>query len=488
MARRNRPRPLLENILLTGIADKGRAVGRTAEGMAIFVEGAVPGDVVDVQVTKKKNSVAEGYTTRIVTPSSDRVTPVCSHFGVCGGCKWQNLTYEAQLRHKEQVVRDALTYIGKVPVKDWRPILGAPQPYHYRNKLEFAFSNKRWLTQEEMTGDRTAQPGCGFHRPGAFDKVVQIDQCHLQPEPSDKIRHFIYQYALDNDLSFYDIRAQEGFLRNMVVRVATTGQVMCLVAFGYEHSQKRTALLDALLEDCLDVTALYYVINTKANDTFLDLPVVSYKGPGYIEERLGHVVFKVGPKSFFQTNTHQAKRLYDVVADFANLTGQENVYDLYTGLGSIALYMAQQAAHVVGIEDVAAAIDDARINAAYNNIGNCTFYAGDVKDILTDDFAAKHGKPDVLITDPPRAGMHAQVVEMLLRLAPPRIVYVSCNPATQARDISLMSAQYEVVRVQPVDMFPHTHHIENVALLQRIDVNDSPLTHLSNELHTENSV
>lgn len=458
---------ILHNVKLTGIADKGLCVGREETGKVVFVEDAVPGDVVDVLVTKKKNDYILGKPVLYHEYSSDRIPHFCQHFGYCGGCKWQHLSYEAQLRYKHEVVVNALQRIAKIPVGELRPIMGADPTVYYRNKMEFAFSNRRWLTEEEMAQGLDKEVNAlGFHRPGAFDKVLDINKCWLQPDPSNAIRNEIRVIAQEQNLSCYDLKKGGGFLRNLLVRVTTLSEVMVLISFGNESPELIKPFLTEVSRRLPQITTLMYCVNPKLNDTLYDLDMQVFTGKGYIEEVLGKVRFRIGPKSFFQTNSRQAERLYNVVADFAALGGNENVYDLYTGLGSIALYVAHRARQVVGIEEVSAAIEDARENAQLNNIDNAIFYAGDVKDILTTDFAARHGAPDVLITDPPRAGMHPQVVEMLLQLACPRIVYVSCNPATQARDLQKLSEKYDVLKVQPVDMFPHTHHIESVALLE----------------------
>ncbi len=458
-----------------GVADRGKGVGRTADGLVVFVEGAVPGDVADVFVQKKKGGFGEGRLEKLLQPSAQRVEPFCQHFSVCGGCKWQHLEYAAQLEHKNQAVIDAFQRIAKVPVGEFLPILGAPETRYYRNKLEFAFSNKRWLLPGEMPPapadePTPAFPGLGFHRAGAFDKVVDIRHCHLQAEPSNAIRNTARAIALEQELDFYDVRRHEGFLRNLMLRTTTTGQCMVLVSFARDEPAAIRQFLDTLLERLQgQISTLVYCVNPKRNDTVFDLDMVCYTGPGYVEEQLGNLQFKIGPKSFFQTNSVQAKNLYDVVVDFAGLTGVENVYDLYTGTGSIALYVAGYCGQVVGIEEVPEAIADAEENRLRNGIKNAIFYAGDVKQVLSPEFVSRHGKPDLVITDPPRAGMHEKAVQFLLELAPPRIVYVSCNPATQARDVQLLATQYRVDKVQPVDMFPHTHHIESVALLTRHD-------------------
>lgn len=467
---RRKKQKILEDVRFTGIADRGKTVGRDPEGRVVFVDrGPAPGDVADVLVLRKRKGFFQGRIVEYKELSADRTQPFCQHFGICGGCKWQHISYEAQLRHKHQVVQDALLRIGKLEIREFLPIMGSVDTTYYRNKMEFSFSSRRWLTKEELNDPTVdvAQDVLGFHAPGAFDKVVDIEHCWLQPDPSNAIRNIARELALQQGLSFYDAKNHEGFLRNMMLRITDVGEVLLLVAFGADDPERYQPFLDGLLERLDSITALYFCINTKVNDFLLDLPLHLYHGKPYVEDRLGDVRFRIGPKSFFQTNTRQARRLYDVVVDFADLQGTENVYDLYTGIGSIALYLASRARQVVGIEEIDAAIADAQVNAQINDIRNTVFYAGDVKDILTPAFAEKHGEPDLLITDPPRAGMHPQVVNMLLQLEAPRMVYVSCNPATQARDLQILSAKYRVDKVQPVDMFPHTHHIENVALLKR---------------------
>ncbi|MBR9920116.1 MAG: 23S rRNA (uracil(1939)-C(5))-methyltransferase RlmD [Bacteroidetes bacterium] len=468
---RKRKRKTLTEVKITGIADKGRSVGRDPEGRVVFVEKAVPGDVVDVLVTRKKKGYMMGFPLKYHSYSEDRVEPFCEHFGACGGCKWQHLDYAIQIREKEQTVRNAIDRIAKVEVGEFFPILGSKETQYYRNKMEYAFSNKRWLAPEELNREDISNEAdvLGFHPQGAFDKIIDITHCWLQGEPSNSLRNAMREIAKEQELAFFDVRAQKGFLRHMIVRTSSLGQTMLIVSFYTDDEEKRQKYLDAVMERFPELTTVIYTINNKANDFLLDLDMHTYSGPGYIEEKLGHVKFRVGPKSFFQTNTSQAEVLYDVVVDFAGLDGTQNVYDLYTGVGSIALYLAKHAKHVTGIEEIAAAIEDANLNATLNNIDNTTFYAGDVKDILTDDFTNKHGKPDLVITDPPRAGMHPKVVEIFRQLKAPKIVYVSCNPATQARDLQLLDDLYEVEKMQPVDMFPHTHHIENVALLKRRD-------------------
>ena len=460
---------ILEKVLITGIADKGKAVGRDAEGMVVFVENAAPGDIVDVRIHKEKSGFSEGSALHIHKLSEDRTQPFCEHFNLCGGCRWQHITYEAQLHHKQVLIENTFKHLAKVPVGEWQPILGCLENTFYRNKIEFTFSNKRWLLHEEMlAGMSNLEDVLGFHRPGAFDKILNVNKCWLQSEPSNAIRNKIKEIAVRRGMSFYDMKLQKGLMRHVLMRITSLGEIMVIVSFHY-RDEKNEPFLDEILECFPNITTLIYCINQKFNDYILDLPMITHSGKGYIEENLGDVRFKIGPKSFFQTNTKQAERLFDTVADFADFDGSENVYDLYTGIGSIALYIAKKVKHVVGIEEVAPAIEDAKENAERNNLTNTTFYAGDVKNILTADFAEKHGKPDVLITDPPRAGMHPSVVNMLLQLAAPKLIYVSCNPATQARDLALMSEKYDVIKVRPVDMFPHTYHVENVALLHLRD-------------------
>ena len=458
---------ILEKVVITGIADKGKAVGRDSEGMIVFVENAAPGDVVDVKIHKEKSGYQEGSVINIHTLSPDRTEPFCEHFNLCGGCRWQHITYESQLHHKQVLVENAFKHLAKVPVGEWLPILGCENNRFYRNKMEYTFSNKRWLLHEEvLKGMSNLEDVLGFHRPGAFDKILNVNKCWLQPDPSNAIRNRAKEIAVEQGLRFYDMKEQRGYMRHIMMRITTLGEIMLIVSFHYEDVEKRVRFLDALLADFPQITTMIYCINQKMNDFVLDLPMVTYSGKGHIEEDLGKVRFRIGPKSFFQTNTKQAERLFDTVVELADFVGDENVYDLYTGIGSIALYIADKVQHVVGIEEIAPAIADAKDNAERNNLKNTTFYAGDVKNILTADFAEKHCKPDILITDPPRAGMHPSVVNMLLQLAAPKLIYVSCNPATQARDIAILHEKYDVVKVRPVDMFPHTHHVENVALLR----------------------
>ena len=464
---RMKKRIVLPGVHINGLADKGRGVGFAPDGRVVFVSEVAPGDVVDVLVKKKKAGFYAGIPEAVHRPSPNRTEPFCSHFHFCGGCKFQHIAYEEQIHQKELIVKDALQRIGKVQVEEFLPILGASETRYYRNKLEFSFSNKKWLTPEELASSASnAEDVLGFHRAGAFDKIVDIQECFLQPEPSNALRNALRRIGHEQGLSFYDARSHQGFLRNVVVRITSIGQTMMLMAFGKRDESAVEGFLNAVLEEFPDLTSVYYCINTKVNDFLGDLPMNHYRGVPWVEEMLGSIRFRIGPKSFFQTNTHQAEKLYSIVADFADLKGEENIYDLYTGLGSIALFLADRCKQVVGIEEVESAITDARENAELNGISNAVFHAGDVKDLLTPEFAKSHGTPDLVVTDPPRAGMHPAVVDMLLQLEAPRIVYVSCNPATQARDMALLSVKYLVNKVMPVDMFPHTHHIESVALLK----------------------
>lgn len=464
---RKKKKVIIPKLEITGIADRGKSVGRDSEGRVVFVNEVAPGDVVDVLILKKKKGYLMGKAQTVHQYSEDRVEPFCKHFTVCGGCKWQHITYAAQLKHKQKIVENALQRIGKVNIGEFRTILPATKTTYYRNKLEFSFSCKKWLSAAELNTDiSNREDVLGFHPAGAFDKIIDIKHCWLQEEPSNQIRNTIKRIAIEQKLSFFDAKENVGFLRNMILRITSLGEILVIFSFLEDDQSKIQPFLNEILRCFPQITSLYYCINPKVNDFILDLEMRCYHGKKFVEEQLKHIRFKVGPKSFFQTNTQQAEALYDLVVEFAGLSGQENVYDLYTGIGSIALYIAKNCKQVVGIEEIEAAIEDAKANAIRNNIDNTTFYAGDVKDILTEEFASKHGKPDLLITDPPRAGMHAKVVQMLLQLKAPKIVYVSCNPATQARDLQLLSEQYEVAKIQPVDMFPHTHHIESVALLE----------------------
>ena len=458
---------ILENLVIESVAAEGKAIAHTPEGQVVFVGFAVPGDVVDVRLIRKKKAWMEGSIIRLVKPSEMRLEPFCEHFGVCGGCRWQPLPYEIQLAAKQRQVYDQLTRIGHLKVPEFSPILGSEKTVAYRNKLEYSASDKRWMTREEIDAGAPAEPGLGFHVGKFFDKVLDIRHCHLQPEPTNAIRLFIKRWCLEHGVTFYNIRENYGQLRNMFIRTTDAGAVMLIVCFG-EDFPEREALLDAVAEAFPQISSLYYVLNGKKNDTIGDLECILFRGEEAIYEQMEGLRFKIGPKSFYQTNTGQAYNLYKVARGFAALTGSETVYDLYTGTGTIAQFVSAGAARVIGIEYVPEAIEDAKVNAAGNGITNCEFFAGDMKDILTADFIAEHGRPDVVIVDPPRAGMHPDVVKTILEAAPRRIVYVSCNPATQARDMEMMSGQYEITAVQPVDMFPHTFHVENVCRLDKI--------------------
>lgn len=461
-------KPLLQNIEIQKIAAEGKSIAYV-DDKVLFVPHTIPGDIVDVQVSRKRKSFLEGFVTRIHRESPLRIKPACQHFGICGGCKWQNLPYEKQLEFKQQEIIENLQRIGKVKLQNVYPILASEEQFNYRNKLEFTFSEKRFLTREEIgsTADIEHTPALGFHVPGLFDKVVDIEECKLQGTPSNEIRNAIKQYALKHHLSFYNIRGQEGFLRTLIIRTASTGEVMVILAFGHEDTAAREGLLEALKAQFPQITSLMYVINEKLNDSLTDQEIICYSGRDHIFEEMEGLRFKIGPKSFYQTNSGQAYQLYAKTRELAGLTGGETVYDLYTGTGTIANFIARQAAKVIGIEYVPEAIEDAKVNSRLNGITNTLFYAGDMKDVLNAGFIEKHGHPEVIITDPPRAGMHPEVVQTILNAAPEKIVYVSCNSATQARDLQLMEAAYEVAAVQPVDMFPHTHHVENIVLLQK---------------------
>lgn len=466
MARKKKELPLLEGIKITDVAAEGNAIARV-DNMVVFIPYGAPGDVADIKLDRKKHSYAEGHIERIIEPSELRVDPVCGHFGTCGGCRWQHLPYQFQIEAKQRQVKDALDRIAKIEYPEIMPILGSNEIYGYRNKMEYTFSNKCWLTFEQMRSgeefpDRDA---AGFHIPGAFDKVLDIRKCHLQDDLGNRIRLFVKKYCKDNALPFYDLRAQHGFMRTLMIRIASTGEVMVVAVVGQDDVDAVKKMLDSIAAEFPEITSLHYVINLKVNDSIADQDVVHFSGKPYIEEEMEGLKFRIGPKSFYQTNSRQAYELYKVVRDFADLSGKELVYDLYTGTGTIANFVSHKAAHVIGIEYVKEAIDDAIINSEANGITNTEFYAGDMKDVLTDGFIDEHGRPDVMIVDPPRAGMHNDVVDVILRALPRRIVYVSCNPATQARDLQLLDGAYRVEAVQPVDMFPHTHHVENVVKL-----------------------
>ena len=464
---------ILEHITIENSAAEGKCVARY-EDQVIFVEGVAPGDVVDMRITRKKRNFLEATPVKYHQYSSARAKPFCNHFGTCGGCKWQHINYDNQLLFKQQQVQDNLERIGKVLLPEIQPILGSKKTDYYRNKLEYTFSNRRWLTKEEIqnSGDNLERNAVGFHIPKRFDKILDIDHCYLQPDPSNAIRLDVKQYALDNDLTFFDLLDQNGLLRNLIIRTASTGQTMVILQVAEDAPDQIKGILDYLLARNPSITSLNYIINKKRNETYQDQEVICYSGKPYIEEQMpieegGRLTFRVGPKSFYQTNAEQAFELYKVTRSLAGLTGEEVVYDLYTGTGTIANFVAHQAKKVIGLEYVEAAIEDAKINSKINNIKNANFFAGDMKDVLNEAFITKHGHPDVIITDPPRAGMHDKVIEAILFASPQKIVYVSCNPATQARDLMLLDAQYMVKTVQPVDMFPHTHHVENVVLLEK---------------------
>jgi 23S rRNA (uracil1939-C5)-methyltransferase len=468
MSRKRKELPILEHIEISDVAAEGNALARV-DGLVVFVPFAAPGDIVDIKLLKKRKSYADGRIERLITPGAIRVAPRCDHFTVCGGCRWQHLPYEFQLSCKQRQVEDAVQRIAKVEAPAVSPIIGSEQIWEYRNKMEYTFSNKKWLTYEQLaSGEEFAdRDGAGFHIPGAFDKVLDIDKCHLQDDLGNRMRNFIRDYGRANGYTFYDLRQQQGLLRNLMVRIASTGEVMALMQFGEDDAEKITTLLSAVAKEFPEITSLLYVVNTKVNDTIGDQEVITFAGRDYIEEEMEGLRFRIGPKSFYQTNSRQAYRLYSVAREFAALTGDELVYDLYTGTGTIANFVARNARKVIGIEYVADAIEDAKINSAANGIGNTEFFAGDMKDVLTDEFIAGHGRPEVMIVDPPRAGMHEDVVGVILNAEPQRIVYVSCNPATQARDLAMLDCKYRIEAIQPVDMFPHTAHVENVVKLIR---------------------
>lgn len=486
MARKRKELPELHNVEVTAVAAEGKALARvklreTDESpIVVFIPYAAPGDIVDIKIDKKKHSFAEAHITRIVKPSPDRREPVCSAFGTCGGCRWQHLPYPEQLRHKRQQVVDALERIAKVELPEIRPTLGSKEEWGYRNKMEYTFSDKRWRTWEDIrSGKEFSDNGTalGFHIPGAFDKVLHIERCHLQNEKGDEIRNFIYDYAVSHNLSFYNIKENHGLLRTLMIRIASTGEIMVCLTFGEDDPEKINDVMTAIRERFPEITSLLYVVNLKLNDSIADQEVNAFYGPEYIEEEMEGLKFRINAKSFYQTNSLQAYELYKVARDFAGLSPDKEqkgekplVYDLYTGTGTIANFVARQASQVVGIEYVEEAIADAKLNAEVNGLDNTLFYAGDMKNVLTDEFVNKHGRPDVMIVDPPRAGMHEDVVKVILNAAPEVIVYVSCNPATQARDLALLDKSYKVTAVQPVDMFPHTHHVENVVKLEKRDV------------------
>jgi 23S rRNA (uracil1939-C5)-methyltransferase len=465
---RNKKKPFYENVRIEDIGAEGKALARVGD-MVVFTKLAVPGDVVDLQVVKKRKKYQEAIVTKIHDYSKDRVDAFCSHFGVCGGCKWQFLPYAKQLLYKQKQVEDQLKRIGKIDLPEISPILGSKKDTFYRNKLEFTFSNKRWLSPEEIESGNeiTNFNALGFHVPGMFDKVINIEQCWLQPEPSNKMRNFIYNYALENGYSFFDIKQKKGLLRTLIIRTSSIGETMIILSFFQNEKSKIHRILDAVKKQFPETTSIMYVVNSKGNDTINDQEIKCFYGRDHIFEKMEGLKFKIGPKSFYQTNPEQAYELYKIAREFAGLTGNEIVYDLYTGTGTIANFVAKQAQKVIGLEYIPEAIEDAKENSAINRIDNTIFYAGDIKDLLNENFCTQHGAPDVIITDPPRAGMHADVIKSIIAILPEKIVYVSCNPATQARDIALLNAHYKTTKIQPVDMFPHTHHVENVVLLEK---------------------
>lgn len=467
---RNRKKLIYEKVQIEDIGAEGMALARIGD-MVVFTRLVIPGDVVDLQVIKKRKRYQEAIVTKIHEYSPDRVKAFCDHFGICGGCKWQFLPYSKQLLYKQKQVEDQLKRIGKINLPTVSPILGSANDTFYRNKLEFTFSDRKWLTPEEMESKTQIDNSValGFHVPGMFDKVIHIEKCWLQPSPSNEIRNFIYKCAVEMRLSFFDIKQKEGFLRTLIIRTSSIGEVMVILSFYRENIDARTELLNKIKQNFPEITSLMYVINQKGNDTLTDQNIILFHGRNYIFEEMEGLRFKIGPKSFYQTNSEQAFQLYKITRQFAGLTGNEIVYDLYTGTGTIANFVAQHSKKVVGIEYVPEAIEDAKENANMNKISNTHFYAGDIKELLTPDFISDNGKPDIIITDPPRAGMHPDVLKTILEIGPKKIVYVSCNPATQARDIFLLNEKYKTVKIQPVDMFPHTHHVENVVLLERND-------------------
>jgi len=459
---------LLEKVRISDIGAEGNALARV-DNLVVFVPMLIPGDIVDIRVIRKRKKYIEGKVVKFHEYSSDRITPRCKHFGICGGCRWQHLPYDLQLKYKEKQVTDSLLRIGKIELPEVNAIIGSTEKYLYRNKLEYTFSDKRWYTYEEVRSGIPfeKEPALGFHIPGLFDKVLDIGECHLQPEPSNSIKNSVRKYAIDNGLSFFDLQEQKGFLRNIIIRNALDGTVMVILVFFHEDEKQRKGLLDFLANEYPAITSLQYIINSKKNDSLNDQEPLLYRGVDHLMEEMDGLKFRIGAKSFYQTNTKQALALYRITREFAGLTGKELVYDLYTGTGTIANYVAGSAEKVIGIEYVGEAVQDARINSGLNNITNTLFFSGDMKDVLSEKFISENGRPDVIITDPPRAGMHEDVIKAIIHAQPEKVVYVSCNPSTQARDILLMSQDYYVGKVQPVDMFPHTHHVENVVLLIR---------------------
>ena len=468
MGRRNKNK-VFEAVEVTGAGGKGKGIGNSPDGRIIFIDNVVPGDIADIKTTKKRKSYYQGTAVNFHQYSDKRTEPVCQHFGTCGGCKWQNMEYKYQLEYKQDEVLNNLIRVGKVDLPEVTPILGSKEIYFYRNKMEFSFSDSRWLTPEEINSgqDFDNKNALGFHIPGMWDKILDIKKCHLQEDPSNAVRNFVKEFATDNKLSFFNARKQEGLLRTLMIRTSSTGELMVLIQFFYEDREKRELLLEAVAEMFPEITSLQYVINEKGNDTIYDQEVICYKGRDHIFEQMEGLQFKINAKSFYQTNSAQAYELYKITRDFANLQGDEIVYDLYTGTGTIAQFVAKKAKKVVGVEVVPEAIIDAKENAERNQINNAQFFVGDMKKVFSESFIKTHGQPDVIITDPPRDGMHKDVVAQIIGILPERIVYVSCNSATQARDLSLLDEYYKVTKVQPVDMFPQTHHVENVVCLER---------------------
>ena len=468
MGRRNKNK-VFEAVEVTGAGGKGKGIGNSPDGRIIFIDNVVPGDIADIKTTKKRKSYYQGTAVNFHQYSNKRTEPVCQHFGTCGGCKWQNMEYKYQLEYKQDEVLNNLIRVGKVDLPEVTPILGSKEIYFYRNKMEFSFSDSRWLTPEEINSgqDFDNKNALGFHIPGMWDKILDIKKCHLQEDPSNAVRNFVKEFATDNKLSFFNARKQEGLLRTLMIRTSSTGELMVLIQFFYEDREKRELLLEAIAEMFPEITSLQYVINEKGNDTIYDQEVICYKGRDHIFEQMEGLQFKINAKSFYQTNSAQAYELYKITRDFANLQGDEIVYDLYTGTGTIAQFVAKKAKKVVGVEVVPEAIIDAKENAERNQINNAQFFVGDMKKVFSESFINTHGQPDVIITDPPRDGMHKDVVAQIIGILPERIVYVSCNSATQARDLSLLDEYYKVTKVQPVDMFPQTHHVENVVCLER---------------------
>lgn len=457
---------LFEDVSIIDIAEEGKGVGK-AEDFVLFVDKAVPGDIADIEIYRKKKNFGEGKITNLKHPSEYRTEPFCEHFGTCGGCKWQHMDYAAQLKFKQKTVADALSRLGKIDVTGILPIVGSPVDKYYRNKLEFTFSNKRWLNDgENRTDEPVDMDALGFHIPSRFDKILDIKHCYLQSDPSNDLRNSIRDFAKREGFSFYNLKSHEGELRNLIIRTSVTGELMVIVMFAYADEEKINSMMAFVEREFPQITSLLYIINQKKNDTIFDQEVLTWKGPQYIHEQMNTIKFRIGPKSFYQTNAAQAQKLYEITRDFAEFTGNELVYDLYTGAGTIANFIASHVREVVGVEYVPSAIEDAKINSDINGIQNTRFFAGDMKDVLNADFVTENGKPDVIITDPPRAGMHADVVERLMEIEAAKIVYVSCNPSTQARDLVILKEKYDVVKIQPVDMFPHTQHVENVVLLK----------------------